>query len=358
MVALLAAAQDQSGGSPQSLEKTIPQVTAELRSSLAEPLLPVLEQAGLRTGGRLVFVPAGAMNFLPLHAIPLSETESWGDQYEIGYTPSLSVLLQCIRRRRPKPTRLVAVVDPTRGLTYPPLEAALARGFFSDDKSQLLKDVDYSGFFEHAATAHVFYWIGHAQFSVRVPYWSGLVFCNSGPDGPKLPDDLITYIDIDSALQMKDCSLAILSGCQSGLALPGKGNEWISLVAAFFNAGAKCVLASLWPVGDQACLLTMHRFLQAWREKGQPIAAALQTAQHWLRNLTVGEVEAWYEARRKVVEEIDETWKYRLDATVTNWEERKKKHGDDYRPFASPYYWAGFVAVGQSWEDPVRGARR
>ena len=77
---------------------------------------------------------------------------------------------------------------------------------------------------------------GHARFRPSVPLWSGLV-CHLGEDVP-VPENVISMMDVDLGLALPDCTLAVLAGCQSGLALAGAGNEYVSLVGAFLNAGA------------------------------------------------------------------------------------------------------------------------
>jgi CHAT domain-containing protein len=102
-----------------------------------------------------------------------------------------------------------------------------------------------------------------------------------------------------------NADLVVLSACQTALAsgeltdVPA-GDDWIGLTRAFLSAGATRVMASLWPVQDQATAALMERFYRDFRSSGDP-SRALAVAQREL--LTV-------------------------PAT------------------ANPYYWAGFVVVG------------
>ena len=147
---------------------------------------------------------------------------------------------------------------------------------------------------------------------------------------------------------MDACTLAIIGGCQSGLVISSSGNESISLVEAFLNAGAKCVMASLWPVDDGACVLTMNRFFQSWREENQTIAAALKTAQQWLRELTAQELVEWTE----ICPELQRTEFREVKQAMWLPAQRAIDEKDPGRRlYDHPYYWAPFVAVGQSWND-------
>jgi CHAT domain-containing protein len=345
-----------------TMNAVITDTVAWLHDALLTPLLPLLAQAGVQRGHRLVFVPDGEMNFLPLHAIPVAADETLGDRYEVSYTPSLSILEQCVRRRRPMPNRLFAAINPLRDLFYTNLEATLVQQHFSDVERLDENKVTRDAFLRGAAQAHVCFYSGHAQFQIPVPLWSGMVLSMTGErevvvkehgtrvrkkrPAVRAPHDLLTVMDIDTGLQMPECTLAVLSGCQSGLALPGRGNEVVSLVAAFLNAGAKCVLASLWPVNDLACMLTVDRFFRAWRQEQQTIAVALQTAQRWLRNLTAGELLDFTQGLAG--RGIGKTFLTRPTAFA---EGLVRDHGREHRPFATLFYWAPFVAVGQAYPE-------
>ena len=121
-------------------------------------------------------------------------------------------------------------------------------------------------------------------------------------------------------------------------------------MAAFLNAGAKCVLASLWPVSDFACMLTWTGSF-AWREETKSIAASLQTAQQWLRSLTAGELLDY--TQRLESRGILKTYVSKPRACA---EKLLGEHGAEHRPFESPFFWAPFVAVGQGYPDPKASA--
>src|SRR5436189_6014758 len=59
--------------------------------------------------------------------------------------------------------------------------------------------------------------------------------------------------------------LVVLSACQTGLGsgaladVPA-GDDWVGLTRAFLHAGARRVMATLWPVDDWATAALMERF--------------------------------------------------------------------------------------------------
>src|SRR5216117_3850877 len=101
--------------------------------------------------------------------------------------------------------------------------------------------------------------------------------------------------------------LVVLSACQTGLGsgaladVPA-GDDWVGLTRAFLHAGARHVIATLWPVDDWATAALMERFYGAGDVAADP-GRALAEAQRAL-----------------------------IAAPAT----------------AHPFYWAGFVSTGGS----------
>jgi CHAT domain-containing protein/tetratricopeptide (TPR) repeat protein len=94
--------------------------------------------------------------------------------------------------------------------------------------------------------------------------------------------------------------MVVLSGCESALGRLSVGEGLSGLTSAFLSAGVPVTVATLWPVDDLVTSDLMRIFYQSL-ETGLPAAAALREAQTTIRS------------------------------------RRKTRH---------PFYWAGFVAVG------------
>lgn len=94
--------------------------------------------------------------------------------------------------------------------------------------------------------------------------------------------------------------LAVLSGCETAGGRVTTGEGTLGLTAAFLSAGVPAVVSSLWPIDDRATREMMRSFYRHLADR-EPIATALRHAQL----------------------EISRSAKY-----------------------AHPYYWAGFVVVG------------
>jgi CHAT domain-containing protein len=71
----------------------------------------------------------------------------------------------------------------------------------------------------------------------------------------------------------------VLSGCDTALGKEISGEGLIGLTRGFLQAGAKGVIASLWPQSDSATAEFMGRFYRHLERDGMGAAAALRAAQ-------------------------------------------------------------------------------
>ncbi len=79
--------------------------------------------------------------------------------------------------------------------------------------------------------------------------------------------------------------LAILSACRTALVGTELPDEVVGLPSAWLQAGAKSVLASLWPISDSKTVALMTKFYELHLlDRCEPVDA-LWLAQRWLRGL-------------------------------------------------------------------------
>jgi CHAT domain-containing protein len=130
-----------------------------------------------------------------------------------------------------------------------------------------------------------------------------------------------------------DADLVVLSACETGLGRYSRSEGYQGFAQALFVKGARSVVLSLWKVDDKATALLMTRFYQNLLGKrpglSQPMpkAEALDEAKRWLRGLTEGEVGPALMA-------------------LPRGEVGPLSRPSGLRPFEHPYYWAGFVLIG------------
>ena len=77
----------------------------------------------------------------------------------------------------------------------------------------------------------------------------------------RLADGQLNAIDAFN-LRLQGCELVTLSGCETGLALVGGGDEQLGLGRAFLVAGAASLVMSFWPVEDNVTNELMQIFYQ------------------------------------------------------------------------------------------------
>lgn len=117
-------------------------------------------------------------------------------------------------------------------------------------------------------------------------------------------DGVLHAFEIEQGWRL-NAELVVLSACQTGLGRRVRGEGTMGFGYPLFAAGAQCLLVGLWAIDDQATSLLMRRFYQ--NAQSMPKVSALQEAKRWLRD---------------------------------------QRDAQGARPYANPYYWAGFVLMG------------
>jgi CHAT domain-containing protein len=263
-----------------------------------------------RLPGRLVIVPDGALHSIPFEALadPRTPSARLLARHEVAALPSATVL--AAQRRdladRPSPPKTLAVLaDPVLPLDPLPLtrlEAESIAALVPPDQRwvalgvQASRDAVLGG---ELARYRIVHFATHSRVDPRLPALSGVLLSQVGGDG-KPRQGLLSLEDVYN-LRL-DADLVVLSGCETALGREVRGEGLMGLARGFLQAGALRVVASLWPVQDRATAELMSRFYRAMLRDGRTPAAALREAQLALS--------------------------------------RDRRWGD-------PYYWAGFILLGE-----------
>jgi CHAT domain-containing protein len=165
------------------------------------------------------------------------------------------------------------------------------------------------------------------------------------PDGREAYDGRLTAEGILRRWDRQlDAELVTLSACQTGLGQYSPGEGYLGFSQALFLAGARSLVLSLWEVDDTATSLLMTRFyenlmgvpkgLPGGPVEARPKAAALAEAKRWLRELRPEQVQ-------------------HLAASLPRDGTRgrvvpKAPAAAAARSYEHPYYWSGFILVGDS----------
>jgi CHAT domain-containing protein len=203
------------------------------------------------------------------------------EDYEIVYGPSASGLLHLAGRRSPEafPRDFLGIANPyaLRALGWPEREDVdfprlpygsreirTIRGLFGRDRTFVLlgKEAREDAFKAlPLSDFRIIHIAAHGFFDDRNGPRSALLLLRD-PAGNE--DGLIQSNDVLSLKLRPD--LLVLSGCETGIGRLEKGEGLSGLSLAFFIAGARSILLSLWSVNDKAASVFMESFYRGFTE--------------------------------------------------------------------------------------------
>jgi CHAT domain-containing protein len=199
------------------------------------------------------------------------------------------------------PAIAVATAAPPVRLRYSRDEARDIVALAGSSTSFLALDTDASrdaALGPEVARARIVHFATHGRVDARDPSLSGLLLSSYDEEG----GERAGFLGLADVRSMKlSADLVVLSACQTALGREVRGEGFLGLSRAFFLAGARVVIASLWRVDDLATAALRNRLYTALLRRGERPAAALREAARALRR--------------------DPRWR-------------------------APYYWAAFVAHG------------
>jgi tetratricopeptide (TPR) repeat protein len=217
------------------------------------------------TAKRLVFVPAGPVHYVPMHALH-DGTAYLIERYETAYAPASAVWSKLWARssRRPRSPLVIGFADER----IPQAEHEAAEVHEALPHSDLLTGTDatFEAFIANAGSHDLIHLACHGQFRPDNPMFSSL----------HLADGWVTVQDICS--RRIKASLVTLSACETGISKIAAGDEPLGLVRGFLAAGAASLVVSLWTVNDAAARELMLLFYENL-QRGAGVSASLRDAQ-------------------------------------------------------------------------------
>jgi CHAT domain-containing protein/tetratricopeptide (TPR) repeat protein len=340
----------------------------ELATQLVEqrlgPLEPYLKATADGPAVRhLIILPSSRMSALPVDALP-----GVADRFTVSYAPSGTMFTWLQEQRvgaADTAPRLLGLGDPAfrsaqqPGSSSPDRRAAFAPlpgtnvellgvGRVFQTKRLLTGSEASEQDLNQLATAgrlrdyRYLHFATHGVLDVDQPMHSALILAQDrlppdGIDGNRLVDGRLTAERILRHWQL-DADLVTLSACNSGLGKVSGGEGYLGFSQALFLAGARSLVLSLWEVDDASTALLMTRFYEnLFGRNGSPPmpkAKALTEAKLWLRGLEASEVEQLTKdlATRGTRGRIAPRQPAGPVKAV--------------RTFEHPYYWSGFILVG------------
>ena len=292
---------------------------------------------------RLLIVADGALQYLPLEALPSPataeepENEPLATKHEVVYLPSAATLIT-LRREATRPVlvskSVFVLADPVfdkgdprvktvgavkgaatspaaltgiRANNFPRLpstrrEAEAIVSLLPEDARAIATDFAANRALALSAELgryRIVHIATHSVVNSSHPELSGIVLSMVNEQGQEENG----FLQLHDIYGLKlDAELVVLSACNTGLGKDVRGEGLVGLTRGFMYAGASGVVASLWKVDDAATAELMTHFYKAMFEDDLPPAAALRSAKEAMR---------------------------------------RQKH------WRSPYYWSAFVLQGE-----------
>jgi CHAT domain-containing protein len=252
----------------------------------------------LGNGKRLVIIPDRSLNFVPFAAL----WDSVGGRYlvekhEVTYTPSATVSshLGETEPQMPAGARLLALGNPafdTSAFPLPRLPAAEreAREIASSYRhaSVLIgKAASDLALDSLAPRFDILHFAGHAVVRSDVPRLSHLVLAPEGAsDGAAFASEIASW-------NLRRTGLVVLSGCSTSAGGLSATEGVSSLASAFFTAGARTVIASLWTIEDAPTADFFIAFHRRLAQGARPATALRDTQREWIGRGDTRSLSVW-----------------------------------------------------------------
>jgi CHAT domain-containing protein/tetratricopeptide (TPR) repeat protein len=323
-----------NGAGEKSLFDGIDDVTRRLWDAFVGRVHEKLGKLGVQ---RVLFMPQGDTNLLPLHAAWRAVDGArryFMDDYAITYTPSMSALATAKRKSAQGEGALVAAVSqyptmndlPNTRAEAESIAALLGTAALLDGAAtvEAVKNGATGKAYVHLSCHGGFGWGGNA-FASALYLWN---------------EEALPLSDIMANMKLEAARLVVLSACETGIVdFQDVPDEFVGLPAGFMQVGAQAVVSSLWTVEDRSTALLMERMYNNLRgDNPLEPAAALREAQFWLRDATAAEIGAYYQ--QYLVPRMSQS---EAGAAFVAIMRRAAPHE---RPYAHPYYWAAFTYNG------------
>jgi CHAT domain-containing protein len=246
-------------------------IIRELRDALLDPVLDWI------SGEKLLILVDGEFAQIPFWAMQLASDEYVHERFDLRVISDPGDILRSrsiSHIKKSARSYVLAIASdelPMIRSETGDIAASFPRAKIRADGKATIESLasalrDSNGFV-HVAT--------HASRSSENPLFSKLLMS----DGPFFPFDLF-----EGGVSAE---LVVLSGCQT--AAPGiyYGNTF-SLAKAFYQAGARYVLASLWPISDKISMLFMKSLYESLSD-GKDIPSAYAEALSAIRSVNANE---------------------------------------------------------------------
>ncbi|MCI0615077.1 CHAT domain-containing protein [bacterium] len=271
----------------------------------------------------MILVLDGVLHYLPFETLITNEDGLLIQDFRISYAPSATIWANLrTRTKLPNKKELAAFADPVlntdsqnsemsetssnyhlQRLRYSRNEVQAIAALYPKDLSgvYLAQDATEAKFkSERISDYKVIHFATHAVIDDQIPRRSGVIL---SPDEKNGADGILQLYELRN-LNL-NAQLVVLSACQTGLGKLVKGEGIVGLMRAFFSAGARNVVVSLWNVDDKSTAQLMKNFYKHMKNGKSRVESLRQAKLDLLQSAEKG-----------------------------------------YAAYKAPYYWSPFVLVG------------
>jgi CHAT domain-containing protein/tetratricopeptide (TPR) repeat protein len=289
---------------------------------------------------RIMIMPHGPLQSYPLHVCTAIDNQPLCDLVETLLVPNASLVTAIATKPPSKQETLFAVSNPDLNLPFSSWEVAELQ---SRQPLQMLSGAaaTIASAMRALPLAKYFLFSGHAIFHSDNPTQSGL----------KFSDGILTVEALAENKILENCDLVFLNGCETALLNPSFTDDHVSLPSACLQAGARCVISTLWTVDDIPASLLSYKFHQLWDfGRGQKPGSALNQAIKWLR----GQPNAPTSSGRDLLQFFSTELRHSPIDTVSKDRCLEEIHAiaerfPDSPPFCHPVHWGAYVVHGVAW---------
>jgi len=285
-------------------------------------------------GDEIVILPHRSLRNLPLRHMPLPSGKTLDELYARTFLfPTLDHFASQLQAPRLGRAQFCGYVDPDGTLPFSRIE-----GLLICDRQQLHYGpaVTASAVREAIGSFASLLLSSHGRYDAADPWNTHL----------ELSDTPLTLREVSSSAKVPE--IVILGACETGRTRHTVADEPIGFGGILLERGARAVIAPLWPVDDFSSVLMLSFFAEALEETGD-ISRSLRRASRRVRELSPGDaLQHMTDWQRRFTSEsghetvLDDRVGARLSAMM-QW---LSGLPEDSRPFASPYDWAAYEAVG------------
>lgn len=243
-------------------------IGGKLYQALVAPI-----EADIQSAQTVILIPSGKLNVLPFAALPDTNGKPFLESktlLELAKTTDFMKIAQTSVR---PVSKVIAFANATSDLPAAEREGESILRVFPDSKLFVGAQASKANLLKFGRQAEVLHLATHGTWDAANSLNNHLKLSNR----EKLGQDEIFNLDLGQT------SIVTLSACSTALG-DLKETEYVaSLAEAFWIAGSRSVVASLWPVDDESTGLLMTEFYKRLKA-GDGKALALQKAQLAIRS--------------------------------------------------------------------------